>query len=217
MGEIEVVPHEKMIVIHSDFFFYGNHATEELCNVIVHEIDEMWNEPNATIFLEDIPYRVKFSIQGYLYPQLSRQEVEYSSSLRNNYIRIEEFSKMEVSYVDKVFSNSGYFVAKNIERGSTTAAHEYGHMLGLVHPEDLDIRGKGRPSIMYPRGTLVDARYQWVLQAQAGAPGGTINPFHRRVSVLNILDLQIPSIIQSGKNYIGDYTNLYHEAFSTNT
>ncbi len=213
MGEIEILPTEQMIVVHSNFIFYGNFATQEICDIVIEEIAEMWNTPNVTIHLYGKYYQVRFRIRGSIRTDISRTTIETSTSLRDNYIRIEEYSKLEVSFVDKILCNTGYFMVRNIEKGATTCAHEYGHMLGLKHPAILDIRGKGRPSIMYPRGTLVDAKFQWNPNANAGAPGGTMNPYHRKVSILDILDINIPAIILSGKNYIGYHTNIYHEAF----
>lgn len=213
MGEIELLLEEQKIIIHSDFIFYGNHANPEYCSIITEEIAEMWNSTKSRVQLDEKSYAVSFQISGSVRQDVSKVEIENSTSLRNNYIRIEEFSKVEVSFVDRVLSNTGYFIIRNIEKGSTTSAHEYGHMLGLEHPSILDIRGKGRPSIMYPRGTLVDAEFQWNPNVEAGAPGGTMNPFHRKVSILDILDVNIPTAIRSGKNYIGAHTNIYHDAF----
>jgi hypothetical protein len=213
MGEIEILHEERKIVIHSDFIFYGNHASPDHCAIITDEISEMWNSTDAKVLIQGNPYKVYFQISGTVRQDITRAEIEHSTSLRNNYIRIEEFSKLEVSFVDRILSNTGYFILHNMEKDSTTSAHEYGHMLGLEHPSILDIRGKGRPSIMYPRGTLVDSEFQWNPTAPAGAPGGTMNPYHRTVSILDILDIRIPSIILSGKKYIGAHTNTFHEAF----
>lgn len=82
-----------------------------------------------------------------------------------------------ISFVDGLNSNTGYFLLDNLLNGSTTAAHEFGHTLGLDHPHNLDIRGKGVPGIMYPRGTIVDPPYQYDPNAAPGKPGGTMNPF----------------------------------------
>ncbi len=83
--------------------------------------------------------------------------------------------------------NVGHWIVSDQLGHSTTAAHEFGHGLGLDHPARLDYRGSGNPPpIMAPRGTLVDAQYQWEPQAKAGERGGTMNPIHRRVSVPEI-------------------------------
>ena len=94
--------------------------------------------------------------------------------------------------------NTGYFKLENLYKGSTTAAHEYGHTLGLQHPADLDLRGKGIPGIMYPRGTLVDPQFQYDLQnprctrrhnashVQKGAPGGCSLLKIHRLNFINI-------------------------------
>lgn len=213
MGEIELDTLNKQINIYSEFCFYGTCITPQIASDIVSEISEMWNEPYSGILLQNDTYFVNFILSYSIEDNITKEQIYSNTNLRKNYIRIEEFSKMEISFVDNILSNTGYFIIKNIEKGSTTSAHEFGHMLGLRHPANMDIRGKGRPSIMYPRGTLVDAQYQWVNTAQAGAPGGTMNPYHRRVSTLDILDLQLDKIINAGSNFIGGFTNMYHEKF----
>ena len=50
------------------------------------------------------------------------------------------------------------FLVDNLKQTSTTAAHEYGHTIGLVHPDVLDLRGGRELGIMYPRGTICDPR-----------------------------------------------------------
>ena len=113
--------------------------------------------------------------------------------------------------MDAIGSNTGYFLRSNLYSGSTTAAHEYGHSLGLPHPANLNIVGKGRPSIMYPRGTLVDQEFQNDVTALPGEAGGTLNPQHRRVMQTDIDALSLYALIKNNVAVIGKFTNKYHE------
>ena len=96
---------------------------------------------------------------------------------RNNFFRIEEFATGNISFTDGIGSNSGYFKLENLYKGSTTAAHEYGHTIGLEHPVILDIRGKGQPGIMYPRGTLVDPQFQYDATIPVRADRSNLKPY----------------------------------------
>ena len=130
----------------------------------------------------------------------------------NNYFRIEEFAWENVSFVDGIGCNTGYFKLENLYSGSTTAAHEYGHSLGASHPDNHDYRGKGVPGIMYPRGTLVDPVFQYEPDKVAGTKGGTINPIHRRVKQEDINSLQLPLLEwNQGMAHVGEFTNVWHE------
>jgi len=114
--------------------------------------------------------------------------------------------------VDGVGCNTGYFKKDNLYKGSTTAAHEYGHTLGLDHPHHTDIRGKGIPGIMYPRGTLVDALYQYEPDKPAGAKGGTMNPVHRKVRLEDIDQLNFKKIIfKNNRAIIENFSSIWHD------
>ena len=132
---------------------------------------------------------------------------------RNNYFRVEEYANGNISYVDAINSNTGYFNLDNLLNNSTTAAHEFGHSIGLEHPKLLDIRGKGTPGIMYPRGTLVDPHFQYDPNIPAGEKGGTINPFTRKVLQENIDELHLHRLDfdSAGFAMLGGFTSLWHD------
>lgn len=100
-------------------------------------------------------------------------------------------------------------------QSSTTAAHEFGHSIGLDHPAVLDIRVKGVPGIMYPRGTIVDKPFQYNPAAQVGEPGSTINPDARKVLQQDIDMLQLNKLPfnQRGIAVLGDFTTVWHQVF----
>ena len=117
-----------------------------------------------------------------------------------------------ISFVDGLGCNSGYFKLENLYKGSTTAAHEYGHTLGLDHPDELDIRGKGVPGIMYPRGTLVDPEFQYEPDKTAGTKGGTLHPIYRKVLRQDI-ELLNPGklLFENNIAVIGEFTSIWHD------
>ncbi len=211
MGTIEIDISAKLITISSNIICYGNAADYEISKHISEEIEMMWNVPNGLTTIYNADFTVKFKITAQYNSFLSAQSVLENQNPKNNYIRIEEYAKLNISSMDGIGSNTGYFQRNNLYIGSTTAAHEYGHSLGLPHPKDLNLVGKGRPGIMYPRGSLVDQEFQNDVNAQPGGPGGTLNPQHRRVMQADIDSLQLKRLIESEIFVIGKFTNKYHE------
>lgn len=214
MGEAEIYGSE--LIIHSHIILYGNSATEELSIQIREEIQFMWNAPQAIIQIDGKPLLVVFHITSGLKKEITDLEVYQNTDPRNNYFRVEEFVHGNISFVDGLGCNSGYFKLENLYLGSTTAAHEYGHTLGLPHPDHLDIRGEGVPGIMYPRGTLVDAMFQYEPHKPAGVTGGTMHPKHRMVRREDIEDLRLHKLeFTNGKAVVGEFTNVYHPDHAT--
>jgi hypothetical protein len=158
-------------------------------------------------------FDVVFDIEGIYQPGLEPESVWYNTNPRLNFFRIEEFSMTHISFVDGLNSNTGYFKLDNLLNNSTTAAHEYGHTLGLEHPASLDIRGQGQPGIMYPRGTICDPLFQYDVRARPLEPGGTLNPYTRKVLASDIGDLKLHrlSFDRKGLATLGDFSNIYHE------
>jgi len=213
MGEVELKFNTNQLYIHSVLFFYGDAASDVLSFQIANNIADHWNAAQGKVRIKNIVHDVLFDIEGIRAKTLTPEMVFENTNPRNNYFRIEEFAQGNISFVDDVGSNTGYFKLDNLLNNSTTAAHEYGHTIGLHHPEILDIRGKGTPGIMYPRGTIVDAIHQYSPVAAPLAPGGTMNPFSRKVLQQDIDNLYLQNLTynRNGFAIIGNFTSVWHE------
>jgi hypothetical protein len=211
MGTAELNISSKEITIFSWLITYGNKATPELTEQMREEIETMWNEPGGFILLQNEKWSVRFRIRAYVRTDIQPGDIHSNVNPKNNYIRIEEYSNNHISFVDGLGCNTGYWKLDNLYKGSTTAAHEYGHTLGLPHPVDMDYRGKGAPGIMYPRGTLVDPQYQYEPDKPAGTKGGTMHPMHRKVRQTDIEMLNLHKLSYTNNIAIlGDFTSIWH-------
>ncbi len=213
MGSAEIAGSQ--LIIYSHIITYGNAATQELTGMMREEIETMWNEPQESLKLNDLMFMVVFRITASFQPGINEIDIYQNLDPRNNYFRIEEFAHGNISFVDGLGCNSGYFKLENLYKGSTTAAHEYGHTVGLDHPGDLDLRGKGVPGIMYPRGTLVDPQYQYEPDKPAGTKGGTLYPIYRKVLKEDIVRLNLHQLdFEYGRAVLGEFTNYWHQSHS---
>ncbi|HSU50795.1 MAG TPA: hypothetical protein VLJ41_09400 [Segetibacter sp.] len=213
MGEVEIDFSSRSVIISSHIITYGGAADEEVTESIRAEIETMWNAPKGTIYIKRDPFVVIFEITAEYRKSIEVEEVLANTNPRNNYFRIEEFASGNISFVDGLGCNTGYFKLENLYVGSTTAAHEYGHTLGLEHPVDCDYRGKGVPGIMCPRGTLVDPQFQYDPSKPAGVTGGTMHPMYRKVFAQDVEALRIEKLrFNNEKAIVGDFTNVFHES-----
>jgi hypothetical protein len=213
MGEAELQPHNNLLIIHANLVLYGDAASEALSFQLAKDVADHWNEIKGESRIGNSLYKVHFDINGICKKDLADIEVYQNIDPRNNYFRIEEYAAGNISFVDGINSNTGYFKLDNLLNNSTTAAHEFGHTIGLDHPHFLDIRGKGIPGIMYPRGTLVDPQYQYHPEIPAGQTGGTMNPFYRKVLQNDIDDLRLHRLDYNKEGFaiLGDFSSVWHE------
>ncbi|RYY30996.1 MAG: peptidase M10 [Chitinophagaceae bacterium] len=213
MGEVELLPDNGELLIRSVLVFYGDASTPLLASTLAADVSRYWNEPAANVTIGSKKYIVRFLITGVSEPGLDPEQVWYNDDPSLNFFRIEKYAAGNISFVDGLGSNTGYFKLDNLLQTGSTIAHEYGHTLGLPHPELLDVRGQGTPGIMYPRGTLCDAPMQYDPLAAAGAYGGVMDPSHRKVLASDIAALRLNklSFDNSGKAVLGEFTSLYHQ------
>jgi len=214
MGIVEFNEAENTLLISSIFILYGGAASNELAVKVAGDVQDYWNGPNGVVTFNGRIIQVRFKIDGYYKPYLEPEEVLGNDNPANNYFRIEEQTQMDVSFVDGIGSNTGFFKLANLLQTGSTAAHEYGHTIGLDHPFDIDIRGRGVPGIMYPRGTITNAQYQYNPLGVAGdnTNGGTMNPDHRRVTQQDIDDLQLSRFRKNRYSVLGDFSSVWHDA-----
>ena len=212
MGIVEI--NNNTISIFANLYFYGYAANEILSKQIADDINNHWTLHNGKANINGETYLFAMNVTGFYSPGIRQTDVNENTNPLNNYFRIEEYAEGNISFVDGINSNTGYFKLDNVLHHSTTAAHEFGHTLGLVHPNILDIRGHGLPGIMHPRGTVCDAQYQYDPNAQPLAPGGTMNPQCRKVLQQNIDDLFLQKLHfnENGKAVLGDFTSEWHYA-----
>ena len=212
MGIVEI--NNNTISIFANLYFYGYAANEILSKQIADDINNQWTPHNGKANINGEIYLFAMNVTGFYSPGIRQTDVNENTNPLNNYFRIEEYAEGNISFVDGINSNTGYFKLDNVLHHSTTAAHEFGHTLGLVHPNILDIRGHGLPGIMHPRGTVCDAQYQYDPNAQPLAPGGTMNPQCRKVLQQNIDDLFLQKLHfnENGKAVLGDFTSEWHYA-----
>ncbi len=216
---VSIVEEEARIWIHSYFYLYGDAASAEFIPMFIRNIQENWGRQDWEVVFERRPYFLHFDVDAELYLDVSPNEIRNNNSLRNIYIRLEYECQLNISFTDGMGANTGYFLVPNlIQAGSTTIAHEYGHLLGLWpghpsgHPQDIDYRGRGMPGIMYPRGTLVDPQYQYDDTALPGKKGGTLNPKYREVKRSDVeMLVSLMRRVDESSAVLGGLSNRYHQ------
>lgn len=204
---------EDELRVKATLFLYGKYAGEQLALEIASEINGMWNMPLVVVPVKTRYLKVRFQVQVQaVTTEEARQKMCENGSHEVNFVRVEDANIVERSMMGRgLGQNSGHWLITDQLGRSTTAAHEFGHALGLPHPEQLDYRGTGYPPLMAPRGTLVDAVFQWNPLAEPGAYGGTMNPVHRRVRQEEVLEVMARATFTGDNFIIGEISNLFYD------
>ncbi len=153
-GEEIIDKKNKTVTVHSKLYFYGSEANTDLSKKIATGIAAQWNGANAVTKIDGENYKVQFRIS---YETVSEEKAtELASdnkSMRNNFIRVEDGKdgKSSFTLADEKGGNSFWFNTDDELETSTTPAHEYGHGLGLDHPEEDLSNSTAQPHIMIPR------------------------------------------------------------------
>ena len=231
-GEPTLDKANKTVTVKSNIVFYGADGSAALATKAAANIQSQWNAANGKTTIDGVEYSVKFEVTGTYNSSLTASDITGNTDIKNNYIKMVA-SGIAVSYMDGVGSNTGEFLVSNVnDPNSTTETHEFGHGFGLDHPTDLDLRTKALPggaigpqlpadppSIMYPRGTAVDAQYTYDPSkgATAGTPSvnatNTMNPTTRKVTQTDIKNLGLDKLTYdptTGKAQLGKLTNTVH-------
>jgi hypothetical protein len=208
---VNVQPDKSRIEILSNLYLYGSEATDEIGNKIIQEINRMYNEPVVYVQVNGLQMKVLFTI-GFkiISTNEARLRAAVNFNYKNNFIRIESENHITRSFMGYgLGDNAGHWLISDNLGSSTTAAHEFGHSLGLDHPANLDFRGSvNPPPIMAPRGSLVNPEYQWEPTAKAGEFGGTMNPKYRKVTSDEVLLILKGLSFENQQNhYLGQLSN----------
>ena len=144
MGEVELQPDANLLIIHAVVIIYGDAANDALSLQVAKDIEDFWNMAEGKVTIRENlfskrTYDVRFSITGEYEKTLTPEMVYENTDPRKNFFRIEAYAHGNISFVDGLNSNTGYFKLENLLDNSTTAAHEFGHTIGLDHPHNLDI------------------------------------------------------------------------------
>ena len=212
MSAIATLNHNsRELLISAKLYFYGNESSDDLARRIVQEINEMYNQPNVATERDKQHYQVRFEVKYELvYGDALVQLAIHNQDFTANFIRLEKQNYTTRSFMGfGLGDNAGHWITSDNLGTSTTAAHEFGHGLGLDHPPYTDLRDLlTAPPIMAPRGTWVQPPYQWSPEVAAGEYGGTLNPSHRKVSAAEVSEVvENLAFSSSGVAFIGKLSN----------
>ena len=174
----------------SQLNFSGPGLNSENGRQAAEEISRMWNEPHAKVMIGNRVYQSEFVISYTLNRDVPWLEFQ---SCGENKIVIKNLKSSDDRSSYGLDGSKGTFYTSDDLGHSTTAAHEYGHGLGLNHNEFNQIAAP-IPGIMFPRGTLVARRYQYNPNAAPGDTGDTINPIFRHVLAEDIAHINLSQI-----------------------
>jgi RHS repeat-associated protein len=161
----------KTITISSRFYVYGSGASPENAKKLAEQIQTLWNAAGGTRTIDGVEYKVQFNITSEVVStEVALEKAEKNDSKPDfnvNFARIEtDYSgSSKTDRVDGTLANgsNSMILSTNDLNNGTTAAHEYGHSLGLAHPgspnKETGFVVTSQPGIMTTELTIVDLAY----------------------------------------------------------
>ena len=116
MGTVEFLSNQSLL-FKANIITYGNEANELLTELIRKEIEFMWNEPEGLVNFQNQFYRIYFEIKASYRPKLTESDVLMNYNPENNFFRIENYVQGNISFVDDIGCNTGYFLKENLYEG----------------------------------------------------------------------------------------------------
>ena len=178
---------QRTATIKADLNFFGT-IKEDVLKKVTEIISKQWagfptlpgdsQEVHPDFWINGYHLRIKTDIQVNFVQSIeeAKRLARSNQSLIQNFIRVEEGGPNAISVTGNGGANAYKFFYKNDLDHTTTAAHEFGHGLGMGHISHFTA---GLPSMMIERGSkMVEPQYFWV----QNDPNSTINPNLRRVT-----------------------------------
>jgi RHS repeat-associated protein len=151
------------ITIRSHFYVYGSGATPDRANKFAAQIEKLWNEASGEREVEGVNYKVKFQVTAQYVKESDAKVFANKNKIDRdfavNFARIEEgyTGLAQTSPASRRGGNSMILSPAQLDN-LTTAAHEYGHSLGLTHELDWT-EITGQPGIMATVFNVVELPY----------------------------------------------------------
>jgi hypothetical protein len=202
-GIVEMNPAQKEIVLKSHLIFYGPEANRS--EPLFTEIKTLWGAPGFKIAIGEDLYAFRLDLTSEVMSEAAAIEsAKNNFSQMNNYILVKKGFNRARSYVSRIGQNTAVFYLSDTLGMSTVASHEFGHLLGLPHPDAGDWRELGVPAVMCPNGTLVEPKYQIDPKAIPGEENGSVRFNTRQVLQFDINSLKIYDLeFVDGKAHLG--------------
>lgn len=202
---------KKTVTINSTFIAYGGEAKNYAAK-FASNVAKKWNAAGGTVKVDGKEYKANFKVSVLIVSEAAAKELASTNKdPKINFVRIE--ASDQSSNVGKKDtdggSNSFYINTKQLdETNSTTAAHEYGHSLGLNGHTSEGNFLEGQPDIMSTKNTLVEEIYSTnpPIPASNGKEGYRLDTQYRNVLQSNLDGINI------NRTSVGKVDNIIYDS-----
>ncbi len=167
---------KKSITVKSHLYLYGL-VDKGLAQKIAVEINQVWNEGHPQVLISNVRYDLIFKVTTSVSNLNEVRTLAEQSNPEFNFIRIISGPNSHITASFIVgHTNSGVWLKSDNLGVAKTSAHEYGHTLGLKHPEGDSYVGIPRIMITRYYNQNLDLRDRKVLDIdiqELGITGAT--------------------------------------------